>query len=69
MIVLLETFDPIQADFLKTQLEDAGIVAHIHSPDVNGLRPSLAFVSQVQVLVLESAREDAQKILKDLGLA
>jgi hypothetical protein len=69
MIVLLETFDPIQADFLKTQLEEAGIAAHIHSPDMNGLRPSLAFVSPIQVLVLESAREDAIEILKDLGEA
>lgn len=69
MIVLLETFDPIQADFLKTQLEEAGIAAHIHSPDINGLRPSLAFVSPIQVLVLESAREDAIEILKDLGEA
>jgi hypothetical protein len=68
MIVLLETSDPIQADFLKTQLEEAGIAAHIHSPDVNGLRPSLAFVSPIQVLILESAREEAGKILKDLGL-
>jgi hypothetical protein len=69
MIVLLETFDPIQADFLKTQLEEAGIAAHIHSADVNGLRPSLAFVSPIQVLVLESARKEALGILKDLGLA
>jgi hypothetical protein len=69
MIVLLETFDPIQADFLKTQLEEAGIAAHIHSPDVNGLRPSLAFVAPLQVLILESAREEAKEILRDLGLA
>lgn len=68
MIVLFETFDPIQADFIRAQLEEAGIPAHISSPDMNGLRPSLAFVSPVRVLVLESELEEARRILQDLDL-
>lgn len=66
MIAVFETFDPIQADIVKTHLEQSGIPAHIQSSDVGGMRPSLAFVSPFKILVPERQIEEARKIIQDL---
>lgn len=66
MVAIFETFDMIQADILKAQLEDIGIKAHIQSNDVGGVRPSLAFVSPIKVLVTAGQMEEAKKVIKDL---
>ncbi|WP_176736699.1 putative signal transducing protein [Oligoflexus tunisiensis] len=67
MITLFETFDVIQADILRAQLEELGIKAHVYSADLHGLSPSLAFVTPIKVLVPEPQLVEAQRVLKDLG--
>ncbi|WP_176736697.1 putative signal transducing protein [Oligoflexus tunisiensis] len=67
MITLFETYDRIQADMLKSQLEELGIKAHIYTTDVGGVQPSLAYVTPIKVLVLQEQIEDARRVLSDMG--
>jgi hypothetical protein len=67
MVTLFETYDPIKADIVKTQLEELGIKAYVYTADMEGMRPSLAFVTPIRVYVPEPQLDEAQRVLKDLG--
>ncbi|MCX6128488.1 MAG: DUF2007 domain-containing protein [Proteobacteria bacterium] len=65
MVTIFETFDPLEADLLRVCLEQSGIDAFIDSSNVGGMRPSLAFVSPIKVLVLENQVEESKKLVLD----
>jgi hypothetical protein len=67
MIKVFETFDLVQADILKTQLEDVGVMANILTSDIGGVRPSLSFVEPIRIMVHEHQLAEAVKVIKDLG--
>jgi hypothetical protein len=64
---IFETFDIVQADILKTQLEEADIIANVLTSDIGGLRPSLSFVEPIRIMVPEHQLAEAMKIIKELG--
>jgi hypothetical protein len=67
MIKIFETFDSVQADILKTELEASGVMTHLLTPDVGGLRPSLSFVEPIRIMVPEDQHDKAMQLIKELG--
>lgn len=49
MVNVFETFDVVQADILKRELEQAGVMVNILTSDIGGVRPSLSFVEPIRV--------------------
>lgn len=68
MITVFKTYDAIEADILKKDLEELGINVHIYSPNTGGNRPSLSFVEPIRVLVSENKIEQAMNVIKDVTL-
>jgi hypothetical protein len=63
-IIVGEYENEIDAEIAKGHLESSGISASITKDDGGGMLPSLQNSEGVQLLVAESQREKAEKILR-----
>ena len=63
-IIVGEYENEIDAEIAKGHLESSGISASITKDDGGGMLPSLQNSEGVQLLVAESQREKAEKILQ-----
>jgi hypothetical protein len=64
-IIVGEYENEIDAEIAKGRLKDAGIPAFIIKDDGGGMLPSLQDTGGVQLLVAETQRAKAEKILQE----
>lgn len=66
-VVLLVTYDGLEAEMVRDVLEAGGIEAVIRSSKVSPYPVNVGRMGEVKVLVKESDRQAAEQILRDAG--
>lgn len=68
LILIYQTFDQFEANFIKKNLEDANIFCLVRTNDASGVLPHLSFgMGGIDILVREKDVEETQEILKQIN--
>lgn len=68
LILIYQTFDQFEANFIKKNLDDANIFCLVRTNDASGVLPHLSFgMGGIDILVREKDVEESQEIIKQIN--
>ena len=65
LVTIYTSYDSVEADLIKAQLEDAGIPNFLKSDNAGGALPHLTMMTGIQVMVRNEDEQQATQIIQD----
>lgn len=64
-ISIYKVYDSIEAEMIKSKLENKGIICFLKSDNAGGFLPHMTFAGGIDVMVCQQEAEQALNILKE----
>ncbi len=64
-IIIYKTYDSIEADMVKAQLESEGIPSFLKSDNAGGMLPQLTAINGIEIIVRKEDEQRALQVIQD----